>query len=39
MEANPKSERSKPRSAFVTVVIVAGIILTLVINLYSLLNS
>ena len=39
METNPASEQLKPRNAFVTIIIVVGIILALVINLYSLLNS
>ena len=39
METNSKSEQTTSRNAFVTILIVVGIILTLVINLYSLLNS
>lgn len=39
METNNKSEQTKPCNTFVTILIVVGIILTLVINLYSLLNS
>ena len=39
METCNTLDQTNSRNAFVTIVIVAGIILTLVINLYSLLNS
>ena len=39
METNNTSEPSKPRNAFVTIVIVVGIILTCFLAIFSLLNS